>query len=657
MSSGATRLTDTLHAASHLLEAFGGVARRHWPIAPLALVALLIMVAPWAIVFYGLPALGRAAPWIGGVISAALSVFLALSLILALLAASLWLLWRPRITWLLPDPANASFSGYAPAPETLEAARHVVALLRGTVGGALLLDGPPGVGKGSLAQRISVEAGAPLARLNAASFRAAFPGVDALAVRALYRQARRQARRYGACVVYLDELDALSRARGADALGALLAELDPPPPMNVSWRERALRALGLRDGRQPRPPILTIGATSDPAALAPALTRAGRFDRAITLAPPDEAQRAAIIEHALATVPHEALPLPTLCAELCGYTPSAITRVINEAAALAWGAGHERVTWDDLMAARALHAVSAEAPRALSPVERRRRAYHEAGRAVARALLTPDERVAWASIVLPTEIPPLADEATQSAQEVVARIEVALAGRAAEEIFLGERLTDTSGDLATATRLALGHVARWGMGESLIATPATTPTERLAADSGAREQAERLLRQALGDARALLERRRRAVIAVAEALAERGELAGDDVVRLVAAAETPTPTEMASLTSLAETALFGASAPVDFEPPAERLIGPVALEPTSHTDIPAPTATASATPEPGVALTPTTFAASPSQELRVTGAARAIDRAVLRAPRQRPSQPATSGVTGARDEPGDGARG
>src|SRR3989441_6518625 len=145
-------------------------------------------------------------------------------------AALFWFLGRPRLYWVMPGETGVTFDDYKGNPEVLEAARRIVRLLEGTaefreMGGqavrGLLLTGPPGTGKSYLAQCMSTEAGVPFAYASAASFRAMFIGMNVLMIKRLYTKARRLAREYGACVVFMDEIDAIGMSRSAAGRGGI----------------------------------------------------------------------------------------------------------------------------------------------------------------------------------------------------------------------------------------------------------------------------------------------------------------------------------------------------------------------------------------------------------------------------------------------------
>jgi cell division protease FtsH len=560
----------------------------------------------------------------------------------------------------------------------LRGARGLTQLEGEPLSRGLLLVGPSGVGKGALAERISAAAGAPLATVSAAGFRGSVIGADTLLIKSLYRRARRLARAYGSCVIYVDDLNTLSAsgASGAEASGLaeLLAQMAPSPQRASRW-QRGLRAAGLprvshtnRENRVGSAPqlVLTIGATSALTALDPALLRPGRFDRSITLAPPSSAQRAEVIAQRLSHVRHDDLDdrtMSRLVADLAGYTPPEIQQIITEAVVIAHADGRDSIGYPDLVAARETRACGVVYPRTLSTLERRRLAYSAAGRAVAQACLTPRLRVTRVSMIQRSgqpgagfvETQAMEEIVTQSADEVFASIEIALASRAAGELFLQARLDCAADDLANATQLALRYVAQWGMGDSLFSASLTP--ERLYADPALGAQAEALLRRAYDAARALLEQRSKAVIAVAEALLERADLDGDEFAQALRQAETPSHAEMTALASVAEATLFGSSATIDFQAPASHLVGPVAPGATANrarmngngrNGASAPAQTA---PRPLSADAPPAFAASPSQELR---ADRVIDRAILRAPLRQtilrktdPNLPAVTSANGA----------
>jgi hypothetical protein len=622
-------LNASARLGGRALRALGRILSGRWPLVVAVIVAavaiwLLATRAPAALLFVG-------------------QVVVIVAVLLAALVALLWALARPRLRWSPPNGAHdahdSALNEASGSPVADEAARRIAALLRGMKGGdaasgeisrGLLLVGPDAAGKRALARRISAESGAALGYVSAASFHTSALGLDAWAMRSVIRAARRRARSHGASILYLDHLDLVS----AGARAELSAQLDSPGAAA---------------------PALTIGATSARAALDPALLRPGRFDLQIELAAPTDAQRAAVIARALSQTSHDALPLARMVTDMRGYTPTEITRAVNEALALAHGAGRERATAQDFEAACAAHACAHEgsAPvpvNALSATEKRRLAYTVAGRVVALATLEPQEPVTHLTIRAPRERRAEAQEmAPRSADEIFAAMQIALASRAAQEVFLQARLTDAADDLAEATALALGCVARWGMGDSLIATPLAQSDERLLADPSVREQVERLLRRAYEATRALLERHRAEAPALAEALAEREDLDGAAVAELLRTANSPAPGHLSALTSVAEATLFGTPVAPDFQTPAAHVIGPVApTAPATSAAQPAGVAT----PRVSRASGPSAFAASPSQELR---ADRVIDRALLRAPlhsrgarRTDPSLPAVSrGVNGA----------
>jgi cell division protease FtsH len=535
--------------------------RRWW----LLLVAIFIVV--WLVTQYVSPRASLS--------SLAIILQLGVAVLLGILpfAAIFWFLGRPRLYWVMPGDSGTGFADYKGNPEVLEAARRIVTLLRGVkhfkqMGGeisrGIVLIGPPGTGKSYLAQCISTEANVPFAYTSAASFRAMFIGMDVLMIKNLYRKARRLARQYGGCIIFMDEFDAIGLSRsgmhgnqmgmaggfgfmgGTGGLNELLRQMDPPPPDN-SFGKKLMRVLGFPTLSNQREPVLTIGATNIPDQLDPALLRPGYFDRKIIVAPPSDANRGEVIEYYLSKVAHDDIALNKLVSDMIGYTPVSIKYVINEAVVLAHFAGRDAITYKDICEAREMHEHGLRHPRALAPLEKRRLAYHEAGHAIAQVKLLPRCRATHITIAKRLDsggeafvsYKPHEEIVTQSADEVFADIQTLLASRASEELFLQTRLNNVEGDLHRATQLALHYVAHWGMGEGFFSAAATLAPERIYTDPALRREAEELLRRAYTEVRDLLDQHRAAVVAVAEALIEREDLNHDEIIDLIEEAETP----------------------------------------------------------------------------------------------------------------------
>jgi ATP-dependent Zn protease len=473
----------------------------------------------------------------------------------------------------MPGETGINFDDYKGNPEVLEAARRIVLLLQGVkefkeMGGApvrgLLLSGDPGTGKSYLAQCMSTEAGVPFAYASAASFRAMFIGMDVLMIKRLYNKARRLARDYGGCVVFMDEFDAIGMSRsrsgggtmamgggmfgamgGTGGLNELLMQMDPPN-IETGWFKKILRTLGLSHSRVQAEPVLTVGATNIPDSLDPALLRPGRFDRRIHVAPPTDKYRGEVIEYYLTKVTHDPnLSIETLSQRLVNYTPVAIKHVINEAVIIAHFDGREQVVYKDLIEAQDVHEFGLRQLSELTPIDRRRLAYHEAGHAVSSYYLMERYFPAYVTIHQRSDVEGAAAFAlprpkesikTLSREDVLARIQVMLAARATEELFLDLNMTGVTSDLERATQLAAAYVGAYGMDGTLIsyaafASPLTGTGAMHVPDLV--ERTEGVLQSQFKAVKHLLQEHSEALIAVAEALIERDELIADEIKALI----------------------------------------------------------------------------------------------------------------------------
>ena len=488
--------------------------------------------------------------------------------------AIFWFLGRPRIYWTMPGETGVGFKDYKGNPEILESARQVVTLVRGVkkfkqMGGqpirGLLLEGPPGTGKSYLGQAISTEAGVPFGYMSAPSIMGMFWGMDMLRVMGLYNKARKLARKYGACILFIDEIDAIAKSRtgtaagggmgfmgmmggGAGALNELLNQMDPLP--RDSWKDRLLRWFGLRRGRSEQPPVLTIAATNIVSILDPALLRPGRFDRQLRVGAPSFEGRQEVLEYYLSKVKHEDLPLDQMVAETVNYTPAQIKHLVNEAVVHAVWNGRDAINFEDFRWAMETYEWGMRIPVAgMSYADKRRLAYHEAGHAVAAVKLLKRSKVTRATIEARHDIGAEALVAykfteevhTQTKEELVAQIKISLASRAAEQLFLGkeEEMAGASGDLANATRIANYMVNYLGMNGSLVSAGGLGSGGLFGAPASpaSTKDIERLLDQQFKRVKQLLEDHREAMIAVAEGLIEKHALMGEEVYQLVEEAD------------------------------------------------------------------------------------------------------------------------
>ncbi|GAC1428383.1 MAG: AAA family ATPase [Ktedonobacteraceae bacterium] len=506
-------------------------------------------------------------------LAGALQIGFAVMYIVIQFVALFWFLGRPRLYWVMPGETGVTFEDYKGNPEVLEAARRIVTLVQGVkefreIGGhpvrGLLLSGDPGTGKSYLAQCMSTEAGVPFAYASAASFKAMFLGMDVLMIKRLYGKARRLAREYGGCIVFLDEIDAIGGSRngqgggmgaggmmgmmggsGTGGLNELLMQMDPPN-IETGWFKKVLRTLGLYHSRVQNDPVLTVGATNIPESLDAALLRPGRFDRKINVAPPTDKYRPEVIEYYLGKVQADPkISVAALSQRLVNYTPVAIKHVVNEAVIIAHFEGRDKISYKDLIEAQDVHEYGLRQLSELTPIERRRLAYHEAGHTVACYYLMDRFFPAFVTLHMHGDLEGAAAFAawrqketivTMSKEDVLARIQVSVASRAAEELFLNVNLNGVTADFASATQLAANYIGAYGMDGTISsylafgggltgASPLSLP--------GLAERTEALLQSQFKAVKKLFQEHSEAVMAVAEALIEREELIADEIKQLI----------------------------------------------------------------------------------------------------------------------------
>ena len=325
----------------------------------------------------------------------------------------------------------------------------------------VLLVGPPGTGKTLLARAVAGEAGVSFFSISGSEFVEMFVGVGAARVRDLFEQARAKA----PAIIFIDELDALGRARGAGPYGG------------HDEKEQTLNQLLVElDGFDPMTGLVLLAATNRPEILDPALLRAGRFDRQVLVDRPDKRGRLAILQvHVRKIRLAPGVELEQVAALTPGFSGADLANLVNEAALLATRRGGEAVTQDDFtQAVERIVAGLEKKNRVLNPHERRIVAHHEMGHAMAAMALPGTDPVHKVSIIprgvgalgytiqRPTE-----DRFLMTRDELDNKMAVLLGGRAAEDVIFGHLSTGAADDLAKVTDIARSMVMRYAMVEGL----------------------------------------------------------------------------------------------------------------------------------------------------------------------------------------------
>ena len=362
------------------------------------------------------------------------------------------------------------FNDVAGADEAKEELQEIINFLENShlyqeIGGQMpkgvLLVGPPGTGKTLIARAVAGEAGVPFFSISGSDFVEMFVGMGAARVRDLFVQAREKA----PCIIFIDELDAIGKARGAGMVGG------------HDEREQTLNQLLVEmDGFDTRVGIVIMAATNRPEVLDPALLRSGRFDRQILVDKPDINGREAILNiHAQKIKLADDVDLKVIAQKTPGFSGADLANAINEAALLAVRKNKQKVGMEELDEAvdRIIGGLEKK-NRVINPKEKKIVAYHEVGHALVAALTSEAEPVHKISIIPRglaalgyTQQRPTEDRYLMSHKELLSKIDVLLGGRVAEKIMFDSVTTGAGNDLMRATDIARAIVSEYGMGETL----------------------------------------------------------------------------------------------------------------------------------------------------------------------------------------------
>jgi len=509
--------------------------------------------------------------------------------------AMFWFLSRGNDYVIYPNEYDTSFDDVRGQPAAVESTKEVMRVFEGfkdfkQMGGypphGILFEGPPGTGKTLMAKAIAGASGVPFLFATGSGFAAMFIGIGNLKVRKLFKKARVMSDKYGGSVIFIDEIDAvgsrggvttdrsgdpsthriimggMGMGGGMGVINELLVQMDGFTVPRGLWRH--VRRLAFR--AKPKVPfynILVIGATNRAATLDAALVRPGRFDRKIHVGLPDAEGRQDILEYYLAKVRHEPIDYPKLSRMTVGYSPASLKNIVNEALLFALQDGRDALRWDDLWQAKLTEEIGLKQSVKYSPREKAMVAIHEGAHAVASYALEREElqiqvitiqkRESALGLVSTQEIEEMF---LRTQKQLLARIQVSLAGLVAEEIWYGQTTSGPSSDLVNATRNAAAYVGVYGMGRSLISAAASgpgpygevDPIGTVLSDGDRRQEVDAILNDCRDNVRNLLLKKRHVVEGVRDALLEREELVGDEIEVLMAELGEREPIEVPAAT-------------------------------------------------------------------------------------------------------------
>ena len=377
---------------------------------------------------------------------------------------------KAKIKNLSDEKRKTTFADVAGADEEKEELKEIVEFLKNPkkyndlgarIPKGVLLVGPPGTGKTLLARAVAGEAGVPFFSISGSDFVEMFVGVGASRVRDLFEQAKKNS----PCIIFIDEIDAVGRQRGAGGLGGGHDE-----------REQTLNQLLVEmDGFGANEGVIMIAATNRPDVLDPALMRPGRFDRQVVVGRPDIKGREEILKvHSKGKPLAPDVELKTIAKSTAGFTGADLENLLNEAALLAARKDQKAITMKEVEEATIKVVVGTEKKsRVMTDKEKRLTAYHEAGHAIATYYCPTQDPVHQISIIprgmaggftmsLPSE-----DKSYRSRNEMLEEIVVLLGGRVAEALIIGDISTGASNDIERATKLVFSMVTKYGMSPKL----------------------------------------------------------------------------------------------------------------------------------------------------------------------------------------------
>jgi cell division protease FtsH len=364
---------------------------------------------------------------------------------------------------------EVTFDDVAGIPEAKEELVEIIHFLKdpskyeklgGKIPKGVLLQGPPGTGKTLLAKAIAGEAGVRFLNISGSDFVEMFVGVGASRVRELFAKAKKNT----PCIIFIDEIDAVGRHRGAADAGG------------QEEKDQTLNALLVEmDGFQTGETVIVVGATNRPDVLDPALLRPGRFDRQINILPPDVTGRIQILEVYARKMPLDSdVEMGAVARSTPGFTGADLANLMNESALLAARKDKDIVQLEDIEQARDRILMGAERKGlVMSETERRAIAFHESGHTIL-AWMLPDTDPIHKVTIIPhgramgvTQQVPLRDQHSYSREYLLNRIKILLGGRTSEELVFNQFTTGASNDLQQATEIATRMVCEWGMSEVL----------------------------------------------------------------------------------------------------------------------------------------------------------------------------------------------